>query len=67
MAGLEAWEGGMARTKQWKKERYSVGLEKNLKKNLPKNASGIFWKMFLRFVQALSNISLAWIYVQIYA
>ena len=35
MAGLEAWEGGMARTSNGKK-RYSVGLEKNLKKNFQK-------------------------------
>ena len=35
MAGLEPWEGGVARNKQWKKG-YSVRLEKRSKQILKK-------------------------------
>ena len=63
--GLEAWgrEGwlGLRHGREgWPglsngKKRYSVGLDKNLKKNLPKNASGIFWNIFLRFLSSSIN------------
>ena len=57
MAGLEAWEGGMARTKQWKKEVLGRAW-KNIQKNLPKNAGGIFWKIFFEIFVKSYRVSL---------
>ena len=58
VAGLESWEGGMARTKQWKKERYSVGLEKKLNKIFKKMPPAFLGIFFVVVFQVLSTISL---------
>ena len=42
MAGLEACEEGMARAKQWEKERELIELEKNLKRNIQQMPPSFF-------------------------